>query len=127
MATRINGSTSNLLNSNIGLDQVLERPQTQSHLPKNMTYVPVGNTNVRLENMYKKRSFDKRMMSKAKPNVENPDELDPANFSMNFESAVEKLAEFDTPATNDFSQEVANPLMENQLLLKIYKGFMVGG
>ena len=39
----------------------------------------------------------------------------------------EKLSEFDTPATNDFSQEVADPLMENQLLLKIYKGFMVGG
>ncbi|WP_295352985.1 hypothetical protein [Succinivibrio sp.] len=126
MATRINGS-SNLLNSNIGLDQVLERPTTQSHLPKNATYVPVGNPNIRLENMYKKRSVDKRMMSKAKPNIDNPDELDPANFSMNFESAVEKLAEFDTPATNDFSQEVANPLMENQLLLKIYKGFMVGG
>ena len=38
MATRINGS-SNLLNSNIGLDQVLERPTTQSHLPKNMSYL----------------------------------------------------------------------------------------
>ena len=74
MATRINGS-SNLLNSNIGLDQVLERPTTQSHLPKNATYVPVGNPNIRLENMYKKRSVDKRMMSKAKPNIDNPDEI----------------------------------------------------
>ena len=126
MATRITGN-SNLLNSNLGLDQVLERPTTQSHLPKNMSYVPVGNPNIRLENMYKKSSFDKRMMSRAKPLIDNPDELDPANFSMNFESAVEKLSEFDTPATNDFSEEVAIPLMENQLLLKIYKGFMVGG
>ncbi|MBE6422392.1 hypothetical protein [Succinivibrio dextrinosolvens] len=126
MATRISGNSS-LLNSNFGLDQVLDRPTTQSHLPKNMSYVPVGNTNVRLENMYKKSSVDKRMMSKAKPNIDNPDELDPANFAMNFENAVEKLAEFDTPATNDFSQEVADPLLENQLLLKIYKGFMVGG
>ena len=126
MATRITGN-SNLLNSNLGLDQVLERPTTQSHLPKNMSYVPVGNPNIRLENMYKKSSFDKRMMSRAKPLIDNPDELDPANFSMNFESAVEKLSEFDTPATNDFSEEVATPLMENQLLLKIYKGLMVGG
>ncbi len=126
MATRITGN-SNLLNSNLGLDQVLERPTTQSHLPKNMSYVPVGNPNIRLENMYKKSSVDKRMMSRAKPLIDNPDELDPANFSMNFESAVEKLSEFDTPATNDFSEEVAIPLMENQLLLKIYKGFMVGG
>ena len=126
MATRIS-SGQGLLNSNYGLDQVLERPSSQSHLPKNSTFVPVGNTNVRLENMYKKGSVNKRMLSKAKPNIDNPDELDPANFAMNFENAVEKLAEFDTPATNDFSQEVADPLLENQLLLKIYKGFMVGG
>lgn len=125
MATRINNA--NILNSNYGLEQVLEKPTTQSHLPKNMSYVPVGNPNVRLENMYKKRSVDKRMMAKARPIIENPDELDPGNFAMNFENAVEKLSEFDTPATNEFSREVAGPLEENQLLLKIYKGFMVGG
>ncbi|HAR80607.1 MAG TPA: hypothetical protein DCR21_07210 [Succinivibrionaceae bacterium] len=126
MATRINGS-SNILNSNYGLEQVLEKPASQSHLPKNMSYVPVGNPNVRLENMYKRSSVDKRMMSKARPTIENPDELDPGNFTMNFESAVEKLSMFDTPAINEFSREVAGPLQENQLLLKIYKGFMVGG
>ncbi len=126
MATRISGSQ-NLLGSNYGLEQVLEKPSNQSHLPKDARYVPVGNTNVRLENMYKKRSVDKRMLAKAKPFVENPDELDPANFSFNFENAVDKLSGFDTPATNSFSEEVAAPLRDNQMLLKIYKGFMVGG
>ncbi len=126
MTSRVDGNQ-NLLNSGFGLGDVLDRPQNQTHLPKNLHYVPVGNTNVRLDNMYKKGAVNKHMLSKAKPNIENPDELDPANFSMNFDNAVEKRSNFDTPATNAFANEVSTPLQDNQMLLKIYKGFMVGG
>jgi len=128
MATRISGSSSqSILSSDYGLDRVLDRPSSQSHLPKNMSYVSVGNTEVHLENMYKKGALDKRMMSKARPSVENPDEFEPAVFSMNYDNAVEKLSTLNSPEIRRFVHEVANPLNDNAMLLKIYKGFMVGG
>ncbi len=128
MATRISGSSSqSILSSNFGLDRVLDKPSSQSHLPKNLNYVSVGNAEVHLENMYTKESVDKQMLSKARPSVDNPDEFEPAVFSMNYDNAIEKLSTLNSPEIRSFIHNVANPLNDNTLLLKIYKGFMVGG
>ncbi|MDR1577779.1 MAG: hypothetical protein LBT86_06105 [Deltaproteobacteria bacterium] len=116
-----------LLNLNVGFQDILPPPDKDYHLP---TARPLA-TNViaesSLASLFQLVSSDWLIDRALSPELSNPDLLRPEIFRDNLKGAFQELANSRNPDVRRFVNNDLEPLMANNEILSIYCGLLVSG
>ncbi len=118
--------TSHLLDPSLGIQRVLEMPQTGG-LPAAREIAPTVLTEAGLEELYRASNARSETEAMLGPDVGDGRMLAPEEFAGELVRIVRKCSSSTDPDVRAMVDQELIPLLQNAELLQIYQGLMIGG
>jgi hypothetical protein len=115
----------NILNPNIGLQEVLDFPGAETHLPQARLLATSVSAGTGLADLYHLANFQSRILAGLQPEIGDDALLRPDVFGKNLRESHRRLQGSKDPHVRRFLRDELGPLLENDALLRDYVNMLV--
>ncbi|MDR2786893.1 MAG: type III secretion protein [Candidatus Accumulibacter sp.] len=115
----------NILNPNVGLQDVLDPAGFEFHLPQARPLATSVSAETGLADLYRLSDFQSRILAGLQPEVGDETLLRPDVFGKNLRESHRRLKDSKNPRVRRFLRDELGPLLENDTLLREYVNLLV--